>query len=78
MHAAEDDVPGLGPGRLSGELQAVAGEVGELDDVVLLVVMAEDDETVAELAFASFDALDEFLIGECGVRRGKRRLKELW
>ena len=30
------------------ELEAVAGEVGVLDDLVLLVVVAEDDEPLAE------------------------------
>ena len=43
VDAAEDDVfDALLVGGLAGELEAVAGEVGEVDDGVLLVVVAED------------------------------------
>ena len=43
VDAAEDDVlDALLVGGLAGELEAVAGEVGEVDDRVLLVVVAED------------------------------------
>ena len=31
-------------GGLAGKLEAVAGEIGELDDGVLLIVVAEDDQ----------------------------------
>ena len=49
VHAAEDDVLGLGPGgRVLGQLERVAGDVGELDDLVALVVVAEDEHRVAE------------------------------
>lgn len=48
VYAAEDDVLGFGEfGGFAGELEGVAGDVGEADDVVLLVVVAEDDEFVA-------------------------------
>ena len=43
VHAAEDDELRLGVrGGLLGELERVAGDVGELDDLVALVVVAED------------------------------------
>ena len=45
VHAAEDDELGLGVlADLLRELVRVAGVVGELDDLVALVVMSEDDE----------------------------------
>ena len=41
VDAAEDDELGLGPGGgVAGELERVAGDVGELDDLVALVVVA--------------------------------------
>ena len=49
MHAAEHDELGLRPGRrLAGQLEGVPGHVGELDDLVPLVVVAEDEQPVAE------------------------------
>ena len=49
VHAAEDDVVGLGTGgRELGQLEGVAGEVGVPDDLVALVVMAEDDQAAAQ------------------------------
>ena len=40
-------------GRGARELQRVADVVGELDDFVALVVMAEDDDAVAERRLAA-------------------------
>jgi hypothetical protein len=50
VDAAEQDELGvaLGGGQL-GQLVAVAPEVGELDDLITLVVVSEDDQPVAEL-----------------------------
>ena len=49
VDTAEDDVVGLGVlGGLLSKLERVAAEVGEFDDVVALVVMSEDEESVAE------------------------------
>ena len=61
VDAAEDDVRRVRPGRgLLGQLEAVAGHVGELDDLVTLVVVAEHEHRVAErglgLASASHQA----------------------
>ena len=51
VHAAEDDVLRLRAGRrVPGQLEGVAGDVGELDDLVALVVVAEDEDPVAERA----------------------------
>ena len=44
VHAAEHDELGVRAGRrLAGELERVAGDVGELDDLVALVVVAEHE-----------------------------------
>ncbi len=49
MHAAEHHVLGAGPGGgLARQLEGVAGHVGELDDFVPLVVMAENQGAVTE------------------------------
>ena len=49
VHAAEDDVLRLRPrGRVAGELERVAGDVGELDDLVALVVVPEHEHLLAE------------------------------
>ena len=54
VHAAEDDELGLGPrGRLAGELERVARDVGELDDLVALVVVAEHERRVPSAARAA-------------------------
>ena len=49
MHTTEDDILGifLG-GGVAGKFKGVARKVGEVDDVILLVVMAEDDELFAK------------------------------
>ena len=49
VHTAEDDELRLRMRRgLLGELERVAGGVGELDDLIALVVVAEDVDAVAE------------------------------
>ena len=50
VDAAEEDVFSVGAGgRLLGQLERVAAEIGELDDFIALVVMTEDDQALAEL-----------------------------
>ena len=57
VDAAEDDRAALGVGgRQRAELVAVAAEVRQGDDVVLLVVMAEDQEPSAQIAADFLDA----------------------
>ena len=57
VHAAEDDVLCIGVGGNAGELVAVAGEVGEADHFVSLVVMAEQNCGGAEFGARLRDAL---------------------
>ena len=64
VHAAEDDELGVGAaGRVAGELEGVAGDVGELDDLVALVVVAEDEQPLAERRLGGAGALDEVGVG---------------
>jgi hypothetical protein len=60
VDAAEDDVFGalLGGGVLR-ELEAVPGEVGVLDDLFALIVVAEDDELFAQVGAGGGDATVE-------------------
>ena len=60
VDAAEDDELGFGLlGGPLGELEGVAAEVGELDDVLALVVVAEDDAAGAEPLAGGGDAGDD-------------------
>ena len=50
VHAAEEDVFGIAAaGRLLRELEGVAPKVGELDDLVPLIVVSEDHQILAQL-----------------------------
>src|SRR6266851_7050804 len=48
VHAAEDDVAALSLRSLEGELEGVTAEIGELDDFVALVVMAQNYDVPAQ------------------------------
>ena len=73
VHAAEDDELGVGMlADLVGELERVAGVVGELDHLVALVVMAEDDEPAAERRPGRGDARVHLLVGQTEVALGQR------
>lgn len=67
VHAAEHDVLGLrAGGGVPGELERVARDVGELDDLVALVVVAEDEDAVAEGGLGRAGPLDEVGVGGGG------------
>ena len=68
VHAREHDVLRVGARRsVARQLEAVAGDVGELDDLVALVVVAEHEDAIAERRLRGAGALDE-----AGVARGGR------
>lgn len=75
VDAAEDDVSdGSFGGDACGDLaefEAVAGVVGVADDVINLVVVAEDDEGVAECVSAEGDAFGELIGAEVEVSGGE-------
>ena len=64
VHAAEDDVLGVGLGGDLRELVAVAGEVGEADHFVALVVVAEQDGGCAQLRARLGNALVHGVVGK--------------
>jgi hypothetical protein len=69
VNAAEDDPAAVAiVGGHAAELEAVAGEVGELVNLVLLIMMAEDQELVAQSRFDGADPTFEVLIGTGPVR----------
>lgn len=81
VNAAEDNELGSLFARSSGgelrELEGIAGEIGVADDLVGLVVVAEDDESVAELAATRIDRGGEVIVGERPVSFGELWLPEL-
>ena len=73
VHAAEHDELRFGMlGDLARQAERVAGVVGELDDLVALVVMAEDDQPVAERRLRRRDAAIELFVGQTEIALGKR------
>ncbi len=73
MHAAEDDELRLAlAGGGARELQRIAGEVGELDDLVALIVMAEDDQPIAERLLGRRNPGVHLVVREAQVVLGER------
>ncbi len=71
VHAAEDDELRLGAsGGLLGELEAVAGDVGELDDLVALVVVPEHEDPVTQSGLGRAGALHQGRVGGRGQVAG--------
>jgi hypothetical protein len=71
VHAAEHDELGLGAGRgVAGQLERVARDVGELDDLVALVVVTEDEQAIAERGLGGGGAGHE--VGVAGGREFAR------
>ena len=68
VHAAEDDVGGLVVVRReAGQLERVTAGIGPLDDLVALVVVAEDQEPLAQLGLRRGDPAVELVRGREGV-----------
>ena len=64
VHTAEDDVRRVRPrGCLLGQLEGVTGDVGELDHLVALVVVAEDEDPVPERGLGGAGPLDQAGVG---------------
>ena len=58
-------------GGVLAELEAVAGEVGVLDDLVALVVVAEDDQPLAEGGASGADPAVRLVGAHLAGRRGE-------
>ncbi len=75
VDAGKDDV--LRPGLLHplggelAELEAVAGEVGIPDHLVLLVVVSEDNQLVPHLGLARRDGVGELVVGHLVITVGQ-------
>src|SRR3954454_18594370 len=68
MDSAEHDELGGATARgRAGELQGVAGEVRELDDLIALIVMPEDHHAVAQRLLRRDDPLVHFVVGQAQV-----------
>ena len=73
MDAAKNDELGLLMSvDLLSELVRVAGVVGELDDLITLIVMAEDNQPAAERGSGGRDARVHLRIGQTDVALGQR------
>ncbi len=73
VHTAEDDELGLGVLRhFAREAERIADVIGELDDLVALIVMTEDDEPAAERRLRGGDAAIELFVGQAEIALGER------
>ena len=71
VHAAEHDVLRVrAAGGVAGQLEGVTGDVGELDDLVALVVVAEHEHPVAERLLGGPRPGDQVGVGRGGQRPG--------
>lgn len=78
VDAAEHDVGRLGTRRrLPGQLERVAGDVGEPDDLVPLVVVAEHEHPVAERRLGGAGPLDQGRVGGGGSSPGQSTPRSL-
>src|SRR5258707_6029563 len=62
VHAAKDDIAALGLRSLEGEFEGVTAEIGELDDFVALVVMAQYHDVLAQAGLGGGDAVIQGVI----------------
>jgi len=63
VHTAEHDIATLGLRSLEGEFEGVTAEIGELDDFVALVVMAQYHDVLAQAGLGGGDAVIQALSG---------------
>src|SRR5215472_1023761 len=70
MNAAEDDVAGIGFRGLEREFEGIAAKIGEFDDLIALVMVAEDDDVFAQAVFGGGNALIQGVVWyeEVGVK----------
>src|ERR1700674_1632926 len=68
MNTTENDITPFGFRGLKGELQRVAAEVGELDDFVSLIVMAQNHDVFAEAGFCGGDTVIQRVVRDEQIR----------
>src|SRR5205823_12277810 len=78
MNAAEHDVAGISFSSLKRELEGIAAKIGELDDLVALVVVTEDNDILAQTRFGSGDTVVQGVIRneQVGVKVATHRSEE--
>ena len=65
VHAAEDNRPTLGARRgLLAQLVAITPQIGMVDDFILLVVMAQNEQAFAQFLTPSIDPPRQFVVAE--------------
>ncbi len=62
VDAAKDDVAGVRGSGLLGKFEGIAAEIGEFDDFVALVMMAEDHHIAAQTGLGRGDAVIESIV----------------
>src|SRR5260370_40924037 len=62
VNAAKDDVAGVRGSGLLGKFEGIAAEIGELDDFVALIMMAEDHRIAAQTGLGGGDAVIESIV----------------
>jgi hypothetical protein len=73
VHAAEDDeLRGTAARRRARQLERIADEVRELDDLVALIVMPEDHSPVAQLPFGVPDPRVHLVVRQAQIPFGQR------
>ena len=73
VHAAEHDELRFSTAcRRARELQRIPGVIGELDDLVPLVVVAQDHHPLTERALGGRDARVHLIVGEAEILLGER------
>jgi len=69
MHAAEDDVLGIGLRGHHGKLVGIALKIGVADNIITLIMMAENDNIPAECLAGRLDAFGNFSTSASGITR---------
>ena len=80
MNAAEHDVAGISFSSLKRELEGIAAKIGELDDLVALVVVTEDNDILAQTRFGSGDTVVQGVIRneQVGVKVATHSRLDFW
>src|SRR6267378_2568653 len=68
VHATENDIAAFGLRSLEGEFEGVTAKIGELDDFVALVMMAQNHDIAVKTGFRSGDAIVEGIVRHEEVR----------
>src|SRR6267378_3836137 len=68
VHAAENDIAAFGLGGLEGELEGVTAKIGELEDFVAMVMMAQNHDIAVKAGLRGCDAIVQGIVRHEEVR----------